>query len=68
MVQESMSDKPIQDQRARNFLNSQSKTQLQFVVIQHWYDLIVQAKKYIVKDNLSRKVALKENFLKDRAE
>ena len=62
-----MGDKPIQAQRAINFLNSQSKTQLQFVGIQDRADLIVQAKKYIVKDTLAREVALKENFLKGRA-
>ena len=33
LVQEMMGDKPIQAQRAINFLNSQSKMQLQFVGI-----------------------------------
>ena len=68
LVQESMSDKPIQAQRAINFLNSQPKMQLQFVGIQDMADLIVQAKKYIVKDSLEREVALKENFLKGRTD
>ena len=34
LVQEMMGDKPIQAQRAINFLNSQSKMQLQFAEIQ----------------------------------
>lgn len=68
LVQESMDDKPVQAQRAINFLNSQSKTQLQFASIQDRVDLIVQDKKYIVKDSLEREVALKANFLKGRAE
>ena len=68
LVQESMGDKPIQAQKAINFLNSQSKTQLQFAGIQDRVDLIVQAKKYIVKDNLAREVALKANFLKSWVE
>ena len=63
-----MGDKHIQDQRAINFLNSQSKTQLQFVGIKDRDDLIVQAKKYNLKDILAREVALKTNFLKNRAE
>ena len=68
LVQEEMGDKPIQAQRAINFLNSQSKTQLQFAGIQYRVDLIVQAKKYIVKDSLAREVALKATFLTSRAE
>ena len=58
-----MGDKPIQAQRDINFLNSQSKTQLQFAGIQDRDDLIVQAKKYIIKDTPAREVALKANFL-----
>lgn len=54
LVQESMGDNPIQAQRAINFLNSQSKTQLEFAGIQEMDDLIFQAKKYIVKDSLER--------------
>ena len=34
VVQENMGDKPIQAQKAINFLNSQSKMQLQFAGIQ----------------------------------
>ena len=68
LVQESMGDKPIQAQRAINFLNSQSKTQVQFASIQDRVDIIVQDNKYIVKDNLEREVALKETFLKGRVE
>ena len=68
LVHESVGDKPIQAQRAINFLNSQSKTQLQFVGIQDRDDLIVQENKYIVKDTLVREVALNANFLKSRAE
>ena len=62
-----MGDKPIQAQKAINFLNSLSKTQLQFVGIQDRDGLIAQAKKYIVKDTLAREVALNANFLKRRA-
>jgi hypothetical protein len=68
LVQEGMGDKLVLSQRAINFLNSQSKTQLQFASIQDRVDLIVQAKKYIVKYSLAREVALKANFLKGRAE
>ena len=63
-----MGYKPIQSQEVINFLNSQSKTQLQFASIQDRADLISQAKKYIVKDTLAREVALKAIFLKTRAE
>ena len=60
-----MGHKPIQAQKAINFLNSQSKTQLQFAGIQDRADLIAQTKKYIVKDTLAREVASKENFSED---
>ena len=59
-------DKPVQAQRATNFLNSQSKIQLQFARIQDREDLIMQAKKYIVKESLAKEVLVKENFLKVR--
>lgn len=68
LVQENMGDKPIEDRKAINFLNSQSKTQLQFKGIRDRADLIAQEKKYIVKDTLAREVALKVNFLKTRVE
>ena len=45
LVQDMMGDKPIQAQWAINFLNSQSKMQLQFVGIQDRADLIMRAKK-----------------------
>lgn len=51
VVQENMGDKPIQAQKEINFLNSQSKTQLQFARIQDRADLIAQDKKYIGKSN-----------------
>ena len=38
VVQKNMGDKPIQAQKAINFLNSQSKTQLQFAGIQEGID------------------------------
>ena len=62
-----MGDNPIQAQRAINFLNSQSKTQLQFSGIQDREELIVQAKKYIVKETLAEEVLVKANCLKARA-
>ena len=68
LVQESMGDKPIQAQKSIDFLNSQSKTQLEFARIQDKADLISQEKKYIVKDTLAREVALEANFLKTRVE
>ena len=68
VVQDKMVDKPIQAQKAINFLNSQSKTQLRFVGIQDRGDLTDHAKKYIVKDALEKEVAMKANFLKTRAE
>lgn len=37
-------------------------------MIQDRVDLIAEAKKYIVKDELAREVAMKDNFLKTRAE
>lgn len=49
-----MGDKPIQAQKAINFLNSQSKMYIQFVGIQDRVDLIAQDKKYIVKDALAK--------------
>ena len=66
VVQENMGDKPIRAQKAINFLNSQSKMELQFAGIQDKADLIAQAKKYIVKDALAKEVAMKANFLKTR--
>ena len=66
VVQKNMGDKPIQAQKAINFLNSQSKTQLQFAGIQEGIDQIAQAKKYIVKDALAKEVVMKANFLKKR--
>jgi hypothetical protein len=53
--QEGMGDNPFQAQRAINFLNSWSKTQVQFAGIQDRAYLIVQAKKYIVKDSLQER-------------
>ena len=67
VVQENMGDKPIQAQKAINFLNSLSKMQLQFVGIQDRTNLIAHAKKYIVKDALAKDVTMKSNFLKIRA-
>ena len=66
LVQEMMGDKPVQAQRAINFLNSQSKTQLQFSGIQDKAKLIVHAKKYIVNETLAKEVLMKANFLKAR--
>jgi transposase-like protein len=63
VVQENMGDKPIQTQKAINFLNSQSKRQLQFVGIQDNEYLIAQAKKYIAKDALAKEETMKANFL-----
>jgi len=54
LVQENMGDKPIQAHTSINFLNSQSKMQLRFAGIQDMAELIVQAKKYIVKDTLAK--------------
>ena len=59
-----MGDKSIQDEKAINFLNSQSKMQLQFAGIQDIAYLIAQAKKYIVKDALAKEVVMKANFMK----
>ena len=63
-----MGDKPIRAQRAMNFLNSQSKLQLQFFGIQDREQLIVRAKKYIVKETLAKEVLMEANFLKARAD
>jgi hypothetical protein len=49
-----MGDKPVQAQRAINFLNSQSKMQLQFAGIQDGADLKMEAKNYIVKESLAK--------------
>jgi len=68
VVQENMGDKPIQAQKEINFLNSQSKMQLQFAGIQDREDLIAQANKYIVKDALAKEVTIKANFLRTGAE
>lgn len=68
LVQGMMGDKPVQAQRAINFLNSQSKMQLQFYGIQDIAELIVQTKKYIVKETLAKEVLVKANFLKARVD
>ena len=61
-----MGDKPIEAQREINYLNSQSKMQLQFAGIQDRADMIMEAKKYVVKESLSKEVLMKEEFLKAR--
>ena len=68
LVHEMMGEKPVQAQRAINFLNSQSKMQLQFAGIQDKADLIMHSKKYIVKESLAKEVLVKANFLKERAD
>ena len=63
IVQEGMADKPLQAQNAINYLNSKSKSHLHFAGIQDRADIIAQARKYIVKDNMVKEVTTKANFL-----
>ena len=42
--------------------------QLQFVGIQDRADLIIQAKKYVVKESLSKEVLMKVEFLEVRVD
>ena len=67
-VQEGMGDKYLQVHNAINYLNSKSKTQLHFVGIQDREDIIAQARKYIIKDNMVKDVTTKANFFLGRDE
>ena len=66
LMQENMGDKPTLAQNAINFLNSQNKAQLQFVGVTNRFDLLVQAKKYVIKDSLAKEVIAKANHLVKR--
>ena len=68
MAQENMGHKPVQAQKEKKNLHSQSKMQQQFAGIQDKAYLISQANKYIVKDALAKEVTTKANFLRTRAE
>ena len=58
-----MGDKPLQSQDVINFLNSRTKTQLQFEGIQDRIDLIAQAKKYIPKDKMLQDATAKAKYM-----
>lgn len=67
-LQENLSDKPFQAQNAINVLNSITKTQLQFTLIEDRADLISQARKYIIKDRLLKDISTKANYLLRRVD
>lgn len=68
LMLENMGDEPTLAQNAINFLNSQNKAQLQFVGVKNRFDLLVQAKKYVIKDSLAKEVIAKANHLVQRAQ
>ena len=61
VLYENLGDKPLQAQNAINFLNSKTKTQLQFEGIQDRTNLIAQAKKYITKEKCYRTLLPRKN-------
>ena len=66
VLHDSLGDKPLQAQNAINYLNSRTKTELQFEGIQDRTDLIAQSKKYIIKDKMLQNNTAKANFMLDR--
>ena len=64
IVQEGMGDKPLQAKNAINYLNSKSKTHFHFAGIQDREDIIAQARKYIIKDNMVKEETTKDNFFR----
>ena len=67
-LQENLGDKPFQAHNAINYLNSRTKTQLQFTGVEDGSDLISQAREYIIKDRLLKEIAIKANYLLRRVE
>ena len=63
-----MGDKPLRAQNAINFLNSRTKTQLQFAGIEDTKDLIYHARKYIIKDRLLKDMTANANYSLRRVE
>lgn len=63
-----MGDKPTLAQNVINFHNSRNKAQLQFVGVTNRFDLLFQAKKYVIKDSLAKEVIAKANHLVQRAQ
>ena len=61
VLYENLGDKPLQAQSAINFLNSRTKTQLEFEGIQDRTDLIAQDKKYIIKEKMLQDTTTKAN-------
>ena len=67
-LQENLGNKHFQAHNALNFLNSRTKTQLQFTGVEDRSDLISQAIKYIIKDIILNEIAAKANYLLRRVE
>lgn len=68
LMLDNMGDKPTLAYNDINFLNSQNKAQLQFAGVTNIFDLLVQAKKYVIKDSLAKEVIAKANHLVQRAQ
>ena len=63
VLYENLGDKPLQAQNSINFLNSRTKTQLQFEQIQNRKNLIAQAKKDITKEKMLQDTIAKEKYM-----
>lgn len=68
LMLENMGDKLTLAQNVINFLNFQNKARLQIVGVTNRFDLLVQAKKYVIKDSLEKEGIAKSNHLIQRAQ
>ena len=64
---ESLGGKPAIAQATINLLISKTSAQLQFAGVENRYDLLFNAKKYIMKRDIIEVVTEKENFLFQRS-
>ena len=63
VLYDNLGDKPLQAQNTINYLNSRTKTQIQFEGIQDRTYLIPQAKKYIIKEKMLQDATAKTNYM-----
>lgn len=66
VIYDTLGYKPLQAQNIINYLNSKTKTQLQFEGILDRTDLIAQAKKYIIKDKMLENTTAKAKYMLHR--
>ena len=68
LLYENLGDKPLQTQSAINFLNSRTKTQLQFEGIRDKTNLISQVNKYIIKEKMLQDTTAKAKYMHARVD